>query len=621
MYASFFGLTQAPFSIAPDPRLLFMSDQHREALAHLLYGLGAGAGKHAGTGGGFVLLTGEIGTGKTTVCRLFLEQVPAHCNVAYIFNPRLTAIELLQSICDEFRIAVPQKNGQPPTVKDYLDPLNAFLLESHAAGRNSVLIIDEAQKLSARVLEQLRLLTNLETNERKLLQIVLIGQPELRALLKRPELEQLAQRVIARYHLRALNEGETMQYIHHRLEACGLERALPFDGAAMRRIHQLTGGVPRRINLLCDRALLGAFAKGQPLVNARTVEQAAAEVFDPPAADRPLWHRSLALVGLSVAAAALLVVAIRVFMPAPAGVSAATAGAAAATKSAGAEGANSVPAPRPVVTAIAEAPSSAARPAADRTDAVAAMTAAAPATPGSSAAPSGASDVTAMAAAASLPAPTGIPQATPAAAPAAVATPVAVAPRLHADEAQAWRELAGAWKVSIEETGKPCQLLPREQVHCFSGKMSLSLIRQLARPGIVTLDAASGAPSYALLTGLGANSATLRAGDSVQTVTLAALASRWQGDFATLWRAPEGYESRLGPRQRDTALQWVATQLALAADRPAPARVPAEAALTAQLKAFQLAQGLPVNGQVGPLVFMQLNRMAGVEEPRLRIER
>jgi general secretion pathway protein A len=259
MYAAFFGLTQPPFSIAPDPRLLFMSERHREALAHLLYGLGGG--------GGFVLLTGEIGAGKTTVCRCFLEQIPSNCNVAYIFNPKLTAVELLQSICEEFHVTVPQKYQLPPTVKDYIDPLNTFLLQTHGAGQNNVLIIDEAQNLSADVLEQLRLLTNLETSERKLLQIILIGQPELRTMLQRPELEQLAERVIARYHLGALTEAETAQYIQHRLEVSGLRQALPFDNRTLARIHELARGVPRRINLLCDRALLGAFAAGQASVS------------------------------------------------------------------------------------------------------------------------------------------------------------------------------------------------------------------------------------------------------------------------------------------------------------------------------------------------------------------
>ena len=302
MYTSFFGLRQEPFSIAPDPRYLFMSERHREALAHLLYGVRGG--------GGFVLLTGEIGAGKTTVCRCFLEQVPKRCNVAYIFNPKLTVTELLKTVCEEFRIPHPlaSRDGRPETVKDYLDPINEFLLRTHAVGQNNVLIIDEAQNLSPDVLEQLRLLTNLETNERKLLQIILIGQPELRSMLARPELEQLAQRVIARYHLRALSPRETLVYIRHRLSVAGLNGALPFDRRAAQQVHTLSRGVPRRINLLCDRALLGAYAAGHRRVDRDTVNTAAVEVFDqgdsatlPP----PRHTRSLVLasvVGLLVGA-------------------------------------------------------------------------------------------------------------------------------------------------------------------------------------------------------------------------------------------------------------------------------------------------------------------------------
>src|SRR4051794_16635504 len=271
MYAQFFGLNQEPFSIAPDPRYLFMSRRHREALAHLLYGLNGG--------GGFVLLSGEIGAGKTTVCRCFLEQIPKRCNVAYIFNPKLTVLELVKSIGDEFHIPAPKVVRGQATVKTYVDALNDFLLRTHAVGQNNVLIIDEAQQLSAEVLEQLRLLTNLETNERKLLQIVLIGQPELRTMLERPELEQLAQRVIARFHLKALSAKETEHYIRHRLSVAGMTRAIPFDRKALQRIHEIARGVPRRINLICDRVMLGAYAHGRHTIDISMVEKAGREVF------------------------------------------------------------------------------------------------------------------------------------------------------------------------------------------------------------------------------------------------------------------------------------------------------------------------------------------------------
>ena len=276
MYTHYFQLKQSPFSIAPDPRYLYMSERHREALAHLLYGVGSG--------GGFVLLTGEIGAGKTTVCRCFMEQIPENCQLAYIFNPKLSVEELLHSICEEFGIVLAPGIA---SVKGYVDAINAHLLASHAQGKNNVLIIDEAQNLSAAVLEQLRLLTNLETSERKLLQIILIGQPELRAMLARPELEQLAQRVIARYHLGSLSADETASYIHHRLAVAGNTAQMPFAPRLMAPIHTLSKGVPRRINLLCDRALLGAYVENQPQVTRQILRRAAEEVFAEAGAGQP----------------------------------------------------------------------------------------------------------------------------------------------------------------------------------------------------------------------------------------------------------------------------------------------------------------------------------------------
>jgi general secretion pathway protein A len=267
MYQQYFGLAEAPFSIAPDPRYLYLSQRHQEALAHLLYGVGGD--------GGFVLLTGEVGAGKTTVCRCLLQQIPASCDVAYIFNPKLTVEELLSTICVEFGIACPPGNT---SIKVFVDCINAYLLDAHAKGRHTVLIIDEAQNLSADVLEQMRLLTNLETNERKLLQIILLGQPELAAMLERPELRQLSQRIVARYHLGPLTKAEVAAYVRHRLEISGARRTL-FPAALMGRLYRLSSGVPRVINVLCDRALLGAYVQGKERVDRATLSKAAREVF------------------------------------------------------------------------------------------------------------------------------------------------------------------------------------------------------------------------------------------------------------------------------------------------------------------------------------------------------
>jgi general secretion pathway protein A len=365
MYAAHFGLKREPFSIAPDPRYLFMSERHREALAHLLYGVRGG--------GGFVLLTGEIGAGKTTVCRCFLEQVPKRTNVAYIFNPKLTAHELLQSVCEEFRITVQARDGGAPTLKDHVDALNEYLLRTHATAQNSVLIIDEAQNLSADVLEQLRLLTNLETNERKLLQIILIGQPELRDMLARPELEQLAQRVVARFHLDPLAEDETAHYIKHRLSVAGMSGLIPFDRDARHRIFELTRGVPRRINLLCDRALLGAYASGRQRVSRDIVDKAASEVFDMTRGGAARWsRRRLGLVGGGIAVGALVVAGVAVALvnaprragaPGPAtAASAANAAASAASAPASGPASAAAASAAPAVAPAAEAKASAAAP-------------------------------------------------------------------------------------------------------------------------------------------------------------------------------------------------------------------------------------------------------------------
>ena len=269
MYHQHFGLNEAPFSIAVNPRYLFMSQRHRDALAHLLYGVSGG--------GGFILLTGEVGTGKTTVNRCLLEQLPDTTDLAIILNPALSAVELLASACDELAIDYPRETH---SLKALTDALHRYLLENYDRGRKTVLMIDEAQHLDFEVLEQIRLLTNLETNDEKLLQIILIGQPELSDKLARPELRQLNQRITARYNLQPLNLDETSAYIRHRLEVAGLrgDRRL-FDYAAVKQIHTLTRGIPRLINVLSDRALLGAYGQKRGSVNRALVRSAASEVF------------------------------------------------------------------------------------------------------------------------------------------------------------------------------------------------------------------------------------------------------------------------------------------------------------------------------------------------------
>jgi len=266
VYKEYFRLTDLPFSIAPDPTYLYMSEKHREALAHLIYGVNSE--------GAFVLLTGEVGTGKTTICRCMLDQLPQNCDIAFILNPRLTELELLATICEEIGI---DRLDDTTSIKGFVDRINRHLLDSHAAGRKTLLIIDEAQNLTSSVLEQLRLLTNLETNRCKLLQIVLIGQPELRDMLARRELRQLSQRITARFHLNPLSKGEIADYVVHRLTIAGARRRL-FHPTAIARLFRLSGGIPRIINLICDRALLGTYTQGKARVDKNTLCRAASEV-------------------------------------------------------------------------------------------------------------------------------------------------------------------------------------------------------------------------------------------------------------------------------------------------------------------------------------------------------
>lgn len=585
MYAPFFGLSREPFSIAPDPRFLFMSERHREALAHLLYGVGGG--------GGFVLLTGEIGAGKTTVGRCFLEQLPSHCAVAYIFNPKLSVAELLQTVCGEFGIAV---DPGETSIKAHVDALNRFLLEAHAQGRQALLVIDEAQSLSAEVLEQLRLLTNLETAERKLLQIILIGQPELRDMLAQPGLEQLAQRVIARYHLGPLSREESAQYVAHRLAVAGPDgragAAALFDPAALAALHRLAAGVPRRINLLADRALLGAYAQGTRRVDKRTVVRAATEVFGDTrhskATAGPAWPAAarwaVALLGLCLVTLGFLAWQQRLAAGPGLAVPGVPLGAASPTARAASLPAVSAPSAAAAVETTASLPLPASAPA---------MGASGPLAPG------------APAAAASAP------PIRPASPPPALAEPADVLASAHADEGTAWRELALHWQVAVGQ-GEPCAVVTQAQLACLrQPKGGVPALLRADRPALLTLVGPTGHLLYVLLVALDDEQATLQAGTRRWVLSLPALATIWRGESATLWRTPPGWREGSDAAALDRTRAWVAQHL------PPPA-AGASPPLRDRVAAFQMKQGLPSDGRAGPLTLMQLNRQAGVEEPRLR---
>ena len=563
MYESFFGLNEEPFSIAPDPRFLYMSEKHKEALAHLMYGLRRG--------GGFVVLTGEIGAGKTTVWRCFLEQLPLRLDVAYVVNPKLGVNALLTRICEDLHVELPGGAA----VTDPIDAIHGHLLLTQTLGRRALIVVDEAQSLSIDVLEQLRLLTNLVTSERKLVQVLLIGQPELRTMIEKPLLEPLAQRVVTRFHLPALPATETDRYIAHRMAVAGLNGELPFDAASLRLIHKLCGGVPRRINVLCDRALHDAYTAGLQRVDANVVSAAADAVFGrlPPAARLAVpagspWVSRFGWVG---AAAAVLAVG-SVLVPRL----------------------TSAPAPSPAaVAAIEPAPGAAGQ-----------LAAAAARTPPAAASP----PALALSPVPALAVTTATNRVATDGLDAAFRAP-------ESEEPQAWRALARLWGASLGP-GEPCALAPQQSLACFRGRGGLGLIRQLGRPGIVKLVDERGRTAHVLLSGLGAGTASLRFGGADHTVPLALLARVWRGEFATFWRTPPGYRAGDAANAARPTAAWLGQRFA---HIDGAARVPDDdAALRSRIFAFQLAHDLEPDGLPGPLTLIQLNRSGGIGEPRLQ---
>ena len=560
MYTAYFGLYESPFSIAPDPLYLYMSEHHREALAHLQYGIKID--------GGFVLLTGEVGAGKTTLCRSLLEQLPEDVDIAFILNPKVSVIELLETICDELHIERPEE----VSIKKLVDRINTRLLEANARGRKTVLIIDEAQNLSIEVLEQLRLLTNLETNRYKLLKIVLLGQPELLQILNRVEMRQLSQRITARCHLGPLDKEDVGAYVRHRLEIAGCKHPL-FPESLNKPLWQLTGGVPRLINLGCDRALLGAYARERKQVDHAILNQAAREVLGKPKPQGTGGKFALA-VGLAVVALVFFAAGFWSWQP--------------RLSATGPPSSVILPPPDKIVA------SPPAEPAADL-----------------------------------------VAQQPPEAAAVAESVPEVVIPPREEIEArphtwpvdfatarsmdEAFADMAGLWGLTSPSGNLDyCSSAQEYGLDCLARRDSLETLRTMNRPAILTLYGDTGEPFHVVMAALGSDRALFIAGEERHELALAALASRWFGEYFLLWQRPPLQQEFLRPGETGASVKWLAQALQGLGLYEATGRERRlEGSLLGAFKHFQFRNGLTPDGILGPLSLIHLNTAGNQNGPRL----
>jgi general secretion pathway protein A len=534
MYTSFFGLNEKPFAITPDPRYLYLSERHAEALAHLLYGINES--------GGFIQLTGEVGTGKTTVVRTLLSRVPHHADVAVILNPRVTPVEFLLTICEELGLEIAEADRD--SVKQMVDALNRRLISAHAAGRRIIVLVDEAQNLAIDVLEQVRLLTNLETPTQKLLQIILIGQPELRELLDRTDLRQLAQRITGRYHLMPLSREETKGYVRHRLRVAGATEEI-FSPAALVELHRLSQGIPRVINVACDRALLGAYTQESKKISAGLVRRAAGEVYG--RRFLPTW------LGWVVGTLGVITLAGTLFLgwqywlheypllsalPAP----------------------KSAAAPRPATTpaeTLAETP----------------------------------------AAAAVVPPPV-----------AAVPTPklASVKALLETNEANttdaaAFRRLLSLWGTAMSDDRDPCGQAAKAGLACLDQRGSWTQVRTLNRPAILTLTDDHGQRHRVVLSSLDDKTATLNLGEHNERVSLDDLSADWFGEFTVIWKPKTPRTRLLSLGMQGDEVRWLRRSLnALAGGASDPEHADVyDQELAIAVQNFQREHRLNVDGIAG----------------------
>lgn len=554
MYYDFFGFREPPFSIAPDPRYLYLSDRHKEALAHLMYGI---QGQ-----GGFIVITGEVGTGKTTVCRCFIENVPEHVDIALILNPRLSARELLSAICDELGIA----HADNASIKILVDAINQDLLKAHAAGRHKVLIIDEAQNLSTEVLEQLRLLTNLETAEKKLLQIVLLGQPELQDILALPELRQLNQRVTARYHLDAIDQAELPAYLQYRVSVAGLRGDLFMPGA-IKSLYRASEGVPRLINLISDRALLGAYAEGEHQITKAHIKRAAKEVNGGirTRSRRPTkTGASKRQMGL-LAASLLVAIISTVWL---------------------------LDSRNPVNPVLADDENGPLSDGTIKRD--------------------------------PEPEPSSETAETPSLADESTASTAVFTLEQHAVALpQAFVELFGIWGKGYDPDAYPgaCDYADSVGLRCLERQGSRRSLEFLDRPAILLLKPANGQQRYVVLQSLDKEVATIAVSGGTEKVAFRDLERSWFGEFRVLWRVPEfmtgdgfygdesGQELWIGARMMDLAER-------LAGSETESTRVK-RLGMAQQVRWYQDLKGLTVDGIPGAMTLIQMNNDLAAKVPRL----
>jgi general secretion pathway protein A len=551
MYTSYFGLKEKPFSIAPNPRYLYMSEQHQDALAHLLYGLQEGDG--------FVLLTGDIGTGKTTLCRSLLEQIPDHVKVAYIFNPKLSALDLLLSICDEFKIALPNKDS-PPSIKQVIDKINLYLLKQHAQGKQCVLIIDEAQNLGIDVLEQIRLLTNLETNSKKLLQIILIGQPELRTLFCKPEMEQLAQRITARYHIGPLSCKELENYLGHRIYIAGGSHRPLFNKGAIKELYKVTRGIPRLINTVADRALLAAYVGMQHEVVKKDIRKSAHELLDLTRSPRKIsFLNTQTLFHLLVLISCLLVLTLILndhlklnplsFLDRPVSQKDPTTYIIPNDARFNTETQHSALSVHP--SRLDHAP--------EKTD----------------------------------------------------TTPVELSNnQLLLDAQQAVLQRWGI-TATVTKNADFCVIAKENWLQCLQGEKTVDALIKLNHPAVVQLRGENGTSYHAALNEIKQGHAEIIVGTEIHSMTLAQLQQQWTGKFELLWRPPQhaqGVSANPDYHSIQT-MEWFRTQLTLAQRNTMTNQAVYIAPVEKQIKQFQRESGLDPDGLIDPETIIVLTNL------------